>query len=83
MKEQLETVKWRRHDALGPCPAQGFADVNGDGKPDLWYASPGNTLYVRLLVGSGFGVAAAWASAIPWSGSGDWHGVGEDFNGDG
>ncbi|ABW67507.1 YD repeat-containing protein [Desulfosudis oleivorans Hxd3] len=70
----------------------GFADLNGDGKADLWdiYVSPDTNaygLYARLSQGETFGprkrwhdlgyVTWAWTSLLQW-----WRGF-ADFNGDG
>jgi RHS repeat-associated protein len=61
---------------------KGFADVNGDGKPDLWYVPSGTAnVYVRLSTGAGFGTASLWVTASGWAGS-PWFGF-QDMDGDG
>ncbi len=61
----------------------GLTDLNGDGKPDLWYVSSASSMImVRLNTGIGFAAATQWSST-----NGSWGGAGYfgfvDLNGDG
>ena len=49
-----------------PPPAGffGFADLNADGRADLWYVA-GDTLYVATSSGAGLRSAEAWAAGLP------------------
>jgi hypothetical protein len=78
-----DAIEWTDGDNWVGYDNKGFADINGDGKMDLWYqdASNGHVM-VRFSTGQGMTEAMTLSNGNYSFVAGDWKGF-ADFNGDG